>query len=396
MGARAGAGVLGVDAVSGPAVARTLLPALRAALAGGPAVLPLPLDGTRRAVARLLGADLPAAGRDGSPVALVVPTSGSTGEPKGALLSVDALRASGLATQQRLGGPGTWLLALPTTHVAGLQVLLRAELAGTDPVCLDLGAGFDVGAFVAAAGHCRDGAAGGRTYTSLVPTQLTRILDAGADASAALAVFDAVLVGAAATPPVLLGRAVAAGIGVVTTYGMSETCGGCVYDGVPLDGVEVTTGPDGRISLAGPVVFSGYAGRPPDTAAVLHGDRFDTGDRGLLESGRLSVLGRLDTVIISGGEKVSPEAVERVLLTDPRISGVAVVGTPDDHWGHAVAVAVVPTNPGDVPTLAELRSIVTSALGRAAAPRRLVVLDEIPTIALGKPDRRRLTQLLDE
>jgi O-succinylbenzoic acid--CoA ligase len=385
-----------VDAVSGPAVDHTLLPALRAAMAGGPPVLPLPLDATRPSTARLSRLDFPPAGRDGSPIALVVPTSGSTGVPKGVLLSVDALRASGLATQARLGGPGTWLLALPTTHVAGLQVLLRADLAGSEPVCLDLSGGFDVDRFTGAAAACRDRAAGSRTYTSLVPTQLIRILDAGRTASNALAGFDAVLVGAAATPRALLDRAVAAGIRVVTTYGMSETCGGCIYDGLPLDGVRVTTGDDGRISLAGPVVFSGYAGDPAATADVLHGDRFDTSDRGGFQDGLVTVLGRLDAVIISGGENISPEGVERALLTDPRVAAALVLGVPDDQWGQAVAAAVVAADPADPPTLAELRERVSTAFGRAAAPRRLLVLDELPTLALGKPDRRRLAALLAE
>lgn len=174
---------------------------------------------------------------------------------------------------------------------------------------------------------------------------------------------------------------------------MSETCGGCVYDGVPLDGVRATTHHDGRITLAGPVVFSGYAGDPGATAEVLHGDRFTTTDRGELHDGTLAVLGRLDAVITSGGEKISPEAVERVLLTDPRIGAVAVLGIPDPEWGQVVAAAVVATDPRTPPVLAELRERVRTALGRAAAPRRLLVLDELPTLALGKPDRRRLGEL---
>ncbi len=401
-----------VEALSGPAVLDTLVPVLHRALAGGPPVLVLPPDGARTTVSRLLDADVPLTGRGDSPVVAVVATSGSTGAPKGVLLTAAALGASGTATHNRLRtarpqpppGPPTWLLALPTTHVAGLQVLLRAELAGTEAVCLDLSGGFDADRFAAAAGVCRGAAdaAAGPAYTSLVPTQLARLLDAGGAAVDALAGLDAVLLGGAPAPAPLLARALSAGVRVVVTYGTSETCGGCVYDGVPLGGVTVDVDvdvggdSDGRVSLAGSVVFSGYLGDPAATAAVLDGDRFATSDRGqLLADGRLEVLGRLDSVIISGGEKISPEAVERVVLALAGIAEAVVVAVPDQQWGQVIGAVVVaaPGHPG--PLLPDLRATVSSALGRAAAPRRLLVLDEIPTLALGKPDRQRLTALFE-
>ena len=185
--------------------------------------------------------------------AVVIATSGSTGEPKLVALSGAALRASARATEARLGGPGRWLLALPAEHVAGIQVIVRALLAGAPPVVMDLRTGFRPDAFAAATAALGPG----RRYTSLVPTQLRRILDAEG-AVAALRSYAAVLVGGAALDPATRERALAAGVRVVTTYGMSETAGGCVYDGVPLDGVTVELDEDGRILLGGPTLASGY------------------------------------------------------------------------------------------------------------------------------------------
>jgi O-succinylbenzoic acid--CoA ligase len=189
---------------------------------------------------------------ESDPTALFVATSGSTGEPKGALLPVSARRASATATHDRLGGPGTWMLALAPHHVAGVQVLVRSVVAGTRPGLVPLGGGFDGEAFTVAARTLHDRAEE-RRYTALVPTQLVRLLDAGPAAVQALAAFDGVLLGGAAATASLLRRAEDAGVRVVTTYGMSETCGGCVYDGVPLDGVTVQVSED-------PDVGAGHAG----------------------------------------------------------------------------------------------------------------------------------------
>ena len=232
----------GLTAPTGDAVLSTLVPALAAALDGaGPALLPLPGGGGRGAAVEALDPSRPLERDD---VALVVPTSGSTGEPKGAMLTAAALRHSARATHDRLGGPGQWLLALPVTHVAGLTVLVRSLEARTRPEVLDLYGGFSVEAFVAATARLADGV---RHYTALVPTQLRRLLDAGADLSS----YDAVLVGGAALSPTLQDAAAAAGVRVVTTYGMSEVCGGCVYDGEPLDGVMCTSGTTAGSSSAG-------------------------------------------------------------------------------------------------------------------------------------------------
>jgi O-succinylbenzoic acid--CoA ligase len=371
-----------------PASGPGLLDALAAALDGGPAVLPVPSEaGARARLEAAMRPDLPLE----VPAAVVVPTSGSTGTPKGALLPASALLASARSTLDRLGGPGAWLLALPTTHIAGIQVLVRSLVAGTPPVALDLSAGFSEAAFAAAASTVE----GPRRYTALVPTQLVRLLSAGGAALEALCSFDAVLVGGAATPPALLTQATGAGVRVVTTYGSSETSGGCVYDGVPLAGVSVLPDADGRLTVGGPVVFAGYRLRPDLTAASLVDGRYVTNDLGSVVDGRVTVFGRADDVIVTGGEKVAPAAVEASLAAHPAVREVAVTGVPDPEWGARVVAVVVPADPASPPSLDSVRTHVAATLGRRAAPSRLVVVDDLPRLALGKIDRsalRRLTQ----
>jgi O-succinylbenzoic acid--CoA ligase len=390
-----------------------LLPVLRAALSGsGPALLPHAADAAPAASLRP-GEPL-AAGEDSDddPTVAVLATSGSTGPVKGALLQASALLASVSATHDRLGGPGRWLLALPAQHVAGLQVLLRSLVAGTEPVVLDLAGGFDPAGFAAAAAAT----GGGRRYTALVPTQIRRLLDAGPAARQALAGFDAVLVGGAASDAGLLAEAAATGARLVTTYGMSETCGGCVYDGRVLDGVQVRLEPDGRILLGGPVLARGYRGGDPGGAFTPtvggpgpldpaggpldpagRGDRwFRTDDLGrLLPDGSLLVAGRLDDVIVTGGLKVAPVVVEAALLELPGIAEAVVVGVPDPTWGQRVVAAVVAVAGAEPPTLAAVRRQVTEQAGAHAAPRQLLVIDRLPLRGPGKPDRPRLVALAE-
>ena len=329
--------------------------------------------------------------------ALVVGTSGSTGTPKLAMLPATALSASAAATHDRLGGPGAWLLAMPPHHIAGVQVLLRCVAARTEPGYVDLTDGFTPDAFTRAAAAFGATGRGERRYTALVPTQLVRLL-ADEAASAALAGFDAVLVGGAASPPALLARARAAGVRAVTTYGMSETCGGCVYDGQPLHGATVRAEPDGRLWLGGPTVATGYLGRPDLTAAVFatEGDGtrwFRTDDVGHQDgAGRWHVDGRLDDLITTGGLKVSPRLVEEALTSLPGIAEAVVVGTPDDQWGQVVSAAIVPgpgaSAPGSAaPTVTGLREQLRGILPSHALPRRLLVLPAIPVRGPGKPDR---------
>ncbi|MBO0608793.1 AMP-binding protein [Myceligenerans salitolerans] len=391
--------------------------------------------------------------------ALVVRTSGSTGTPREVALSARALRASAAATHERLGGPGRWFLALPATHVAGLQVVSRSIVAGTaagggaaGPFTAD-GFAVDAGKFLADGG-------GSRAYVSLVPTQAHRLVeaaDAGAPAGLdTLARFDAVLLGGAATPLPLRTRLRAAGVRAVATYGMSETCGGCVYDGVPLSGAHVRLARDvpgtpgapatasdrargsapGVIEISGPFLATGYLGDEDATAAAFRTDPdgsrwFRTSDLGTLDpGGRLTVLGRADDVVVTGGVNVAPAAVEAALA---ELGEVCVVGVPDPEWGQSVTAVVTrppagrravgpkssgrspgrPTartsdRPLDIgptastievaPASAELtervRLLVTRRLGRAAAPRRVFVTDAVPLRGPGKPDRSALAEAL--
>ena len=344
---------------------------LHAALDGGPPVLPATTD--------------PGPLGDAGAAALVIATSGSTGRPRHVLLSAAALHASATATAARLGGPGSWLLALPAEHVAGAQVIVRSLLAGAAPVVQDLREGFRPDAFAATAARMGDG----RRYTSLVPTQLSRIIDDGGAGLDALRSFAAVLVGGAALAAPLREQAAAAGVRVVTTYGMSETAGGCVYDGRPLDGVTVELD-GGRIVLGGPTLADGYLSLPEETAEVFREGRFRTSDLGRFHDGRLEVLGRIDDVIVTGGEKVAPAAVEAVLITQPGIRAACVVGVPDPEWGQVVAAALV-VDPGADADAAV--AAVQVELGRAGVPRRVRTVAGIPQRGIGKPDRAAVAAL---
>ncbi|GAY14599.1 o-succinylbenzoate--CoA ligase [Mycobacterium sp. shizuoka-1] len=325
-------------------------------------------------------------------VALVVSTSGTTGTPKGALLTPAALIASASATHDRLGGPGTWLLALPTHHIAGLQVLVRSLQAGTVPVELDISAGFDTTQVPTAVAQL----GAGRRYTALVATQLAKaLLDPAA--TAALADLDAVLLGGGPAPRPVLEGAAAAGIAVVRTYGSSETAGGCVYDGVPLDGVTIRLDDgaepgQGRIVLGGPTLAMGYR-NPPDPDPFAEPGWFRTDDLGLLdEAGTLTVLGRVDEAISTGGLTVMPAPVEAVLSRHPAIADCAVFGLRDDRLGQRVAAAVVLVTGALEPTLDHIRDYLAESLDPTAAPRELHIVDELPRRGIGKLDRRALRE----
>lgn len=313
---------------------------------------------------------------------LVVRTSGSSGEPKDVVLSHSAVLASARATLDRIGGPGHWLLALPVSGIAGIQVLVRSALAGREPVALadhpSLRSAIDA----------LDASA--RRYAAVVPTQLYRW--AAADELGALAELDAVLVGGASLDPDVRTQAEAAGIRLIRTYGMTETSGGCVYDGVPLDGVELRVGEGGEIWLRGPMLFDGYAGQAREP-----GSWFATADRGrILDDGRLQVLGRIDETVVSGGVNVPLPAVEDAVRRAPGVATAAVVGAPDAEWGTRVVAVVAPVAGASV-GLDELRDAVEAAgLARTWAPRQLLILDELPTLTAGKVDRERLRQLAAE
>ncbi|MCT2585642.1 o-succinylbenzoate--CoA ligase [Actinophytocola gossypii] len=356
--------------LAGPGDVAELTAAVRAALDGsGPAVLPVSAGDPRRGelVARLAPERPVAPG-----TALVVATSGSTGVAKGVLLSARALTASATATHARLGGPGRWLLTLPGQHIAGVQVIVRALLAGAEPVV----------AHTFAEGADQLFRLPGPHYTALVPTQLARMVDE----PDTLRRFDAVLLGGAVTPARLLDRARDAGIRVVTTYGMSETAGGCVYDGLPLDGVGVRIA-DGLVELSGPTLADGYRLDPAATEAAFAGGWFRTADLGTLHEGRLTVHGRADFVINTGGVKVVPAAVEDVLTAQPGVAEACVVDLPDQEWGQLVAAAVVPADPAAPPPVSALRDAVRAALGGPSVPKLVRFADALPLRGPGKVDR---------
>ncbi|TDO43154.1 O-succinylbenzoic acid--CoA ligase [Kribbella sp. VKM Ac-2527] len=302
--------------------------------------------------------------------AVVLTTSGSSGEPKGVLLSREALIASAMATHDRLGGPGQWLLPMQPYFVGGLQILTRSVLAGTTPVV----AGDN---FTAAA----ETMTGVRRYTAMVPTQLARYLESEPDA---LRSFDAIVIGGAATSAELKARAAAEQVNAIPAYGMTETGSGCVYAGVPLEGTEVGFEGD-RILIKGPTLFSGYRLRPELTAEVLRDGWFRTQDRGRLVDGRLQVIGRLDDVIISGGVNVTLPAVQTRLLQHPEVLDAVVLGVPDAEWGSRVVAFVVGEAGRD-----ELRDFVAEELPRTWAPREVVRLAALPMLASGKVDRQGL------
>jgi len=364
-----------------------LLSALRAALDGtGPAVLPVPAPiGEMQREAQPLEA-IP------DEVALVIETSGSTGSPKRVGLSARALIASAEASAAAVGGSGQWLLCLPAHYVAGTNVLVRSIHAGTEPVVMPEGH-FDAAGFVAHAARLT----APRRYASVVPVQLARLVDAAEEDQTTLETlrsFDALLVGGQALRPELRQRAEALGIRIVRTYGSSETSGGCVYDGAPIGSTRARL-TNGILELAGPTLAEGYLGDAERTSATFTTDAdgtrwYRTGDLGeVAPDGRVTVLGRADNVIISGGEKVLLDAVERHVKSLPGLGDAVVVAADDAQWGQVPVVITASTGA----ELAGIRSSASAALGRAAAPARIVVVNAIPHLPSGKPDRLALAQL---
>ncbi|MGX5694856.1 AMP-binding protein [Agromyces soli] len=416
--------------------ASALRRALETALAGGPAVRPVPASALPASALPVSPAERPAGASptepaathrrpdgDASPqgqdeqhlpdevddrIALVVETSGSTERPKRVALSADALLASADATHDALGGAGQWLLALPGHYIAGAQVLVRGIVTGLDPLVLPSAegrGGFEPAAFAEASARLMPRVP---HYTSLVPVQLARVLDAAerdAFVAAALRSYDAVLVGGQALGAELAARAESLGARIVRTYGSSETAGGCVYDGRPLERVRVRV-VDGEVQLGGPTLAEGYLGDAERSARAFLVDRGDrwyrTGDLGELDpDGRLRIRGRADDVIISGGVKVALGEVERAVRGVPGFASAVAVAVEDAEWGQRAAVVVdraeLGVNPGDAAAASELAALgrATDAAGLppAGRPARLLVLDGLPLLASGKPDRRALAAL---
>ncbi|WP_449623775.1 AMP-binding protein, partial [Rothia mucilaginosa] len=381
------------------------------------------------------------------PIALVVGTSGSTGTPKRTALTVGALAASAVATENffeaNADAASQWLLALPAHYIAGAQVLARSVLAGTSPVIarsVTEPVHFTPEVFLQAVERMSSA----RRFISLVPTQLHKLLESadtdpslGTEIHEALGSFTGILLGGAPASADLLAAATALGLNTVTTYGSAETAGGCVYSGSVLPGARVELVPEegmpavpdiegkpaqvGRIWISGAHLASGYIGDAARTAehffTAADGTRwYRTDDYGLLapdsnencSEPRLQVLGRSDDVLISGGVKISARAVATVLEEHPAVREACVIGLPDARWGTAIAAAVtlVPsadaaaTSTQNRPDLNEelsalLRARCAEKLGAPAAPKQLSILPDFPLTSTGKPDRAEIYSILD-
>ncbi|HCM80161.1 MAG TPA: o-succinylbenzoate--CoA ligase, partial [Corynebacterium stationis] len=365
-----------------PADPLAILPDLELAITGRYSLLPLPAADKTKST--LLKNSQRAGEEIDADIALVVPTSGSTGTPKGAQLTAHNLISSADATYQYLGGPGHWLLAMPAHHIAGLQVLIRSMVAGVEPLAIDVSAGFNISEFARATRELKE--TGERTYTSLAPMQLAKAMDTQVGIEA-LQSYDAVLVGGAATNPQLLESAARMQINVVTTYGSSETAGGCVYDGVALPGAQVRVD-EGRIYLGGPTIAHGYRNAPGHEAFAEPG-WFQTSDGGVLENGVLTVTGRLDNIIDSGGLKLHPEVLENAMLKVTGVDQACVVGIPHSRLGQAIVAAYT----GNASMTDILEALEEAHTPRWQLPKDLKQLAEMPVTGPGKIDRQAVVKL---
>lgn len=372
-------------ACSLPAASDRWLPLVTAAWEAGAAVLPIDGRLPRRAASELIerahatlvlapdrATRLRDPGDGDGELLAVVATSGSTGDARLVELTRDSVAAAVTASAEALGSAASdpWLLCLPPSHIGGMLVLWRHVILGV-PVALRY---FSVDAVREAA----DAA-----FMSLVPTQLRRLLDAGAD----LARFRAILIGGASFPPDLAADAAARNANVVTTYGLTESCGGVVYDGLALRGVGVRIGEAGEVQLAGPTLMRSYRSDAVATAAAFTADGWlRTRDAGTISDGVLTVHGRLDDAILSGGETVWPLQVEAALSSHPQVAEVAVAGWEDLEWGQRVVAFVVPRDTSAPPTLAALREHVAERLPRYMAPRQMVITTTLPRTTAGNRD----------
>lgn len=383
-----------------------LAPMLKTALSGtGPAIAPMPTSpaGLVDLLTKAIKPDNPTYPLESQNISVVCATSGSTGNPRGVLLTAEAINASVLAFSKRFGSEYRWVMSMPAHRIAGIMVLARAALHG-NPFLVDPSTGgarpFDAATFsVTTAQAVRDSQKDGRPLAvSLVPTQIARLLDAGTVGIEALQAYQLILSGAAATPQPMLNRLRELGINVVISYGMTETCGGCVFDGQPLAGVTISLGTKddvepGRISITGPVIASGYRLRPDLAAVAFIENKLITHDVGKLDSaGLLHVLGRLDDVVQVGGTNVSLSAVEALLRHHPDISDVAVIDIADDLWGSIpMAYATLRNeNINRENLVTVMKNTVTDRIGRAATPRLIQFIDQLPMLDSGKIDRLTL------
>ena len=310
-------------------------------------------------------------------IACVVESSGSTGIPKRISISTAALLHAARAGQERLGPLGQWLLALPINFIAGQQVLIRSLLADQQPVIMNTSLPFTAEAFLRSALLMKNPI----RYTSLVPTQLAKLVaEAEKDTVMldTLKSFRAILVGGQLTPDELYDRALGLDLKVVLSYGMTETAGGCVYDGIPLDGVRLKIAPDSRLLISGKTLAEGQD------------DWIFTNDLAELSpDGKLKIIGRADRVIISGGLKLSLERVEYLGSLLPGVSEIAAVALEDQTWGQRVGIAYV----GSPEVADDIANQLAHLLGPAGKPIRVIRVDKLPKLPTGKPDNGMVAEL---
>jgi O-succinylbenzoic acid--CoA ligase len=304
-----------------------------------------------------------------SDISLLVATSGSTGTPKEIAITSSALLASATASNKFLKAAegDVWSLLLPLTHIAGINVLVRAMQLESTPL--------DLRNHVGAYPHA--------DYTAIVPTQLFNALNENSDLLKHLQGAKAVLVGGASLSPELRAQGIAAGITIVMTYGMSETSGGCIYDGVALDGVAFEITSDGRIKISGPVLAE----------VERENGWFVTNDLGKIVNGKLQIIGRTDDVIISGGENISLKAIEEQINREFPELLVAAFSTPDNKWGQALHIAV---QSQDENIKSEISEALIKSIGNHAKPKSVLILDKLPQIGVGKVDRIALAKLVSQ
>ena len=349
-----------------------------------PAVLPLPANNNH--LSYLLASNLRAEEKIDDDIAVVIPTSGTTGKPKGAMLTADSLKASAEASHAYLGGKGQWLLALPICHIAGLQVMIRSIISSTIPVILPVD--FKPYTLISAINSLT----GNRRYASMVAVQLHKTLH-NVDAVSALASLNAVLIGGGPISNKLMERASSLGINIIHTYGMSETSGGCIYNGTALNGVSLRI-ENSRVLIGGPLVAKGYR-NAINSNPFISTNWFCSNDLGIIENtGKLRIIGRADESINTGGLTIVPQLVESVINTHPSINACVVFGIPDKYLGERVAVAILLTPRTPIPKIDEIQKYVTKTLDITATPREMYIVKKLPYNSLGKINRSSLAQTL--
>ena len=384
-------GVLKLASVIGPALDGS-----------GPAIAPMAAS-PEFVVAQTLEAlrpDDPNHPLESNDIAIVSATSGSTGTPRGVLLSQQALSASATAFGNRFGTNNRWVVSMPVHRIAGIMVLVRSWYHNS-PFEIDPSVGgarqFEAAAFTATTMRAvRESNKDGRALmVSLVPTQIARLIESGSVGIEALQSYDLVLSGAAATPQPMLNKMRELGIKVSISYGMTETCGGCVFDGRPLDGVNISLGTKddvepGRVTISGAVAASGYRLRPDLDAVSFISGQVQTHDVGKLDaSGLLHILGRLDDVVTVGGVNVALSAVESLIRHHPAIEDVAVIDLQDELWGSIPIAYVVTRNHISNPSslISEIQGTIRDQISRAAVPRTVQIVTSLPMLDSGKIDR---------